>query len=188
MKRYLFTYVHKFSRMRENPKVLVGYAFIFLILLAGAFQFLGTAETPEIEGALSEAAIIRQALVAEGIIVDTVIIADSEDLEEAFSITIAGDTGVLVLFKSRYESVGTGAAGEYVTVLTKTLESNDDIDYVLTIAIDIVGGVSRSPILAWGDRVLIEDIKGKDPTGAYNDLNLKNLELEEVVSWLPEEN
>ncbi|MFQ5816048.1 MAG: hypothetical protein ACE5G7_06075 [Candidatus Hydrothermarchaeaceae archaeon] len=168
--------------MAKDLKVLMGAAFILFVLVAGLSQYSMQDGKPALDERANEGAGIEQALLAENILVREVIVADSGDVEEAFGITLNGGKAAVILFESRYEGIRAGAAAEYVKAITKAFESGGDIAYALALATNIIGGVSKKPVLVWADRALAEEIMGKEPLSAYNHLNLKNLEIDEFVA------
>ncbi len=166
--------------MVKDFKTLLGAAFILLVLLAGASQYLRP-DGANLDDEADEATIIKRALLSEGILVQEVIVANSTDAEEAFGITLNGGKTAVILFKSRYNGISAGAAGEYAKAITKAFESDADLTYVVALATNIIGGVSKKPILAWADRGLAEEIEGLDAISAYNHLNLTNLEIDTLL-------
>lgn len=167
--------------MIRKLRVSAGMVFILLVMLIWAFQYSKPVEKPVLEEEMGgDASVIAQALRAGGIGVEWVGIAESREAEKAFGITLDGGEAAVILFRSRYESIGGGAASEYVATITKAFESNENITYAIALATDIVGGVSKKPILAWANRTLAEEIKGKDSIRAFNQLNLKNIEVVEL--------
>ncbi len=163
--------------MAKDPKVIIGAAFILLVLLVGVYQFQKPSGEPALEEEPKEGSKIEQALRAEGILVERVVVADSSEVGEDFGINLDGGRAAVIVFESKYEGLRAGAAGEYAKAIITAFESDGDITYALALATNIVGGVSKKPVLAWADRALAEEIRGKEPLSAYNHLNLTNLDI-----------
>ncbi len=171
---------------KTDPKILIGTALVAVILLIVLTQYQKPSEEPA-EGPTPEEARMEQALQAEGILVQSLDIVDSTDVEASFGITLNDGRAAVILFESKYESLSGGAAGEYAKAITKAFEVDGEISYAFALATNVVGRISKKPVLGWADRALAEEIKGKDLISAYNNLNLTNLEIA-ASAENPEEN
>ncbi len=166
--------------MAINPKIVIGFIFILLVLVGLTLPDDNSDSNPVTKKDTSESGMLKQALFEEGLIVRELIVADSTEVEEAFGINLNEGKAVIVIFESKYSSLSDGAAREYAIAIIKTFEKGEDIDYGFALANNIIGGLSKKPVLGWADRSLVEEIKEKDLIAAYNNLNLEILEFEAV--------
>ncbi len=168
--------------MAKDLKIWFGLAFIVIVIFAGLLQYKSDQKPAQGEGFNGGNRTVAEALTAEGISVQWVAATDAAEVEKAFDITLGeGGSAAVILFESRYKSVTEGANKEYVTAITTAFETDGNITHAVAFATNIIGAGSK-PILAWANRSQADGIRGMKPFDAYEQLNIRNIDVAKFFS------